>query len=368
MRNLIRKFLWVVLVLPFGFLGCNDDKSQSSVTTPAQPAIAAISPNQISKSQKNAEIRIQGSNLTGVTTVSFGDGIAVQSFSSPSASEVVVVVTASANAAAGTRNVTVTTSGGTASNAALFSVINNAVPLPKFTMSTSKGTTSAPVEFDASASSDDERVATYSWDFGDGSSNHGKKVSHQYKALGTLRVILTLTDDKQGSASASRQIEIIKNKLPVARWTVTPGTGTVNTTYTFDSSNSTDPDGRIVDYIWKFDGGATRNGMVVTYQFSSDGEHAVELTVEDNLGSTAVLEKDVSVDKAPQQRGCPPPAQLQGGKCCYKGRCCSEKSVQKGSIGWCSGKIICTSGKSGYQPPLPGFENYPGKSCSEFPY
>jgi PKD repeat protein len=56
------------------------------------------------------------------------------------------------------------------------------------------GTAPFTVVFDASGSYDDRGIASYSWDFGDGTSGTGVLVTHTYSDAGTYVVILTVTD------------------------------------------------------------------------------------------------------------------------------------------------------------------------------
>ncbi len=62
--------------------------------------------------------------------------------------------------------------------------------------------------FDASASSDDEAVSQYSWNFGDDSSASGVNASHSYAAYGDYTVTLTVSDTASQQDSASQQLSL----------------------------------------------------------------------------------------------------------------------------------------------------------------
>jgi len=71
---------------------------------------------------------------------------------------------------------------------------------------------------------------------------------------------------------------------PVAIFTATPTSGVVPLEVYFDASNSYDPDGSIVIYVWFFQDGGTGNGQTINHTFRSIGSYNVELTVMDNSG------------------------------------------------------------------------------------
>ena len=62
---------------------------------------------------------------------------------------------------------------------------------------------------DGSASSDpDGSVASYDWDFGDGSQASGVTASHTYATSGSYVITLTVTDDKGGSAASTQTVSV----------------------------------------------------------------------------------------------------------------------------------------------------------------
>ncbi|MDV5143995.1 S8 family serine peptidase [Streptomyces sp. SBC-4] len=60
----------------------------------------------------------------------------------------------------------------------------------------------------------DGTLASYSWNFGDGTTGTGSEVSHQFPAgaSGTYRTTLTVTDDKGGTGSASATVTCTKQQ------------------------------------------------------------------------------------------------------------------------------------------------------------
>jgi PKD repeat protein len=81
-------------------------------------------------------------------------------------------------------------------------------PTAAFTTSCPK----AACTFDASASSDDKGVVTYTWSFGDGSStasaNGGARMSYVYQAKGSYVVTLVVTDSSGQAAETRRTVTI----------------------------------------------------------------------------------------------------------------------------------------------------------------
>ena len=64
-------------------------------------------------------------------------------------------------------------------------------------------------DFDGTESSDpDGTIASYAWDFGDGTTGSGVMVSHTYAAAGTYTVMLTVTDNDGATGSTSNGVSV----------------------------------------------------------------------------------------------------------------------------------------------------------------
>jgi len=97
-----------------------------------------------------------------------------------------------------------------------------------------------------------------------------------------------------------------ENQPPSADFSFSPSEPEPGETVSFDGSTSTDSDGTIAKYRWDFDGDGsvdeTTSGPTTTHAFSTAGDHAIQLTVEDNNGATNSTTQTVSVNDEPSQR------------------------------------------------------------------
>lgn len=290
---------WILALLcaVLGVAGCGDDNPPSGNIITV-PVVNGITPSEVSLGQRNVEGRIQGQNLSGVVSVSLGASIAVHRFEVVSASEILVVFTVGRDAQPGARTITISTSAGTGTSAAIFTVQNNQVPVASFSIEPRTGSKNLEITFDASGSTDQGgKITKYEWDFGDGKVAAGKIVTHKYTKAGSFVVTLLITDNQQGANFTIREMEIDDNLPPVAKFTVSPGAGDTNTEFTFDGSTSTDSDGRIVRYQFDFGDGKKEEAKVVKHVFATDKTFTVTLTVTDNDNTKDVNEREVEVEK-----------------------------------------------------------------------
>jgi len=183
----------------------------------------------------------------------------------------------------------------------------NQPPVARFTFSPTNPLVNQWITFDATSSYDpDGSIVSYAWDFGDGATATGSRVTKRYSAAGTYTVTLTVTDNRGATNSASQTITVTSpNQPPVASFTFSPANPNPGDTVTFDASASSDPDGSIVSYSWNFGDGNTASGVTATHVYASAGTYTVTLTVTDNQGATATAQKTIQVGPVTTLPGMP---------------------------------------------------------------
>jgi PKD repeat protein len=173
----------------------------------------------------------------------------------------------------------------------------NGTPVPSFTFAPSTPITRMDVTFDASLSTDsDGRIVSYVWNFGDGSTDDGMVVKHDFKVMGTYVVTLTVTDDRGQSASLSKSVSVLATTDPKADFVVSPSAPLVGDKVFFNGATSTASVGRsLVQYDWDFGTGVQASGMLASHVYTKPGEYTVVLTVTDDAGNKGSTSKKVTI-------------------------------------------------------------------------
>ena len=153
------------------------------------------------------------------------------------------------------------------------------------------------VVFDASGSTDvGSGIASYSWDFGDGSTGSGVVITHTFVSSGTFIVILTVTDFYGNEDIATKVITVgiveVGAKIDT---TPSPATGFIPFAVGFDASRSTVASPPIASYVWTFydyvgvsPTTTTATGKYAVYTFAGEGTYLVKLTVTDSAANVYV--------------------------------------------------------------------------------
>jgi PKD repeat protein len=152
------------------------------------------------------------------------------------------------------------------------------------------------VTFDASASSSPNgAIVNYTWDFGNGETGAGVTVTHTYAEKGVYDITLVVTDSAGEIGARTRSVEAL-NRRPVAIFTFSPFWVGAEQPLTLNASDSYDPDGEVVQYIWSFGDGSTGEGMVIQHEYAVPGwKPLVTLTVVDEDGGSNSTTKNVNV-------------------------------------------------------------------------
>jgi PKD repeat protein len=160
------------------------------------------------------------------------------------------------------------------------------------------------IAFDASGSNlYKSEIGQYTWNFGDGSSARGLQVSHVYPKPGIYKTTLSVSD--QSSFVDNKDFitkSIFVNAPPMAKLKV-PSITALGQKIILDASDSYDPDGKIIKYIWDIMGEKTSTqSPKLSYRFNLPGKYTVKLIVNDNAGypnSISTDIKEIIVNSAP---------------------------------------------------------------------
>ncbi len=204
----------------------------------------------------------------------------------------------------GTRIATLTVTdntGLTDSSSVEIEITDNKTPVARFVRSPHQGPAPLKVNFDATGSNPADqvngRIVSYQWDFGDGATGSGAKVSHTYTKSGDFTITLEITDNDGKKDSATKDVSVFIK--PVARFSMNPSEGVVPLTVKFNASASSDKDGNIRSYKWYFGDGTVGWGKVVSHKYDSGGDKNITLRVTDNDGWSDKTEKTLSLRDRP---------------------------------------------------------------------
>lgn len=154
---------------------------------------------------------------------------------------------------------------------------------------------SETVTFDASDSySLFGSVDRYSWTFGDGTTDRGRRVTHSFDTPGTYDVEIEI-EDTEGNRDTVHDRITVEDRSPNAVFVSSHGTVEAGQQVRFNGSGSFDQEGSITSYEWDFGDGTVRNGATQRHSYASAGDYDVTLAVADSSGTTATVTRTISV-------------------------------------------------------------------------
>ena len=134
-------------------------------------------------------------------------------------------------------------------------------------------------------------IASWYWDFGDGSHSNLRNTTHAYGDNGTYLFSLLVTDRDGSTNYTSTSVSI----LDLGPQVYFSHTDPVEGALAFFNDTSTTPVDPIVNWSWNFGDGHVAWGAKVTHTFNRTGDFLVALTIKDGDGSTNSTSKWVSV-------------------------------------------------------------------------
>ena len=164
----------------------------------------------------------------------------------------------------------------------------------------------APLEvaFTGAGKDGDGSIASYAWDFGDGSRSERQSPMHTYEQTGVYPASLTVRDDQGASGTAMITIRVqgeegepAEDGVPEATLSAVPVKGGSPLTVQFVGSGS-DSDGSVAAYIWSFGDGfppQTTAEPTRVHTYESPGNYVATLTVVDDAGRKGATGVDIRV-------------------------------------------------------------------------
>ncbi len=150
--------------------------------------------------------------------------------------------------------------------------------------------------FDASASTA-SGTPTYTWDFGDGETGEGARVTHAYQKPGNYRVRLTVDDGKntECSVASAATTASIADRVEVKLDSEGKNSTCVHRSLRFGAMGN----GKMT---WDFGDGSTGTGSSVSHAYDKAGSYTVTVTADDGKGNACSIATDrttVQVSESP---------------------------------------------------------------------
>jgi PKD repeat protein len=135
------------------------------------------------------------------------------------------------------------------------------------------------------------RIASYQWNFDDGSFSTEPSPEHNFSRADTYHVTLTMRDICGGTVTRTQPVVIYPNMVPSF---TAPGTVCSSETVDFIGAAIENGDTPAA-WHWNFGNGSTATGQSVSYSYPQPGSYTATLTVTGTSGCSTSLSKTVQV-------------------------------------------------------------------------
>lgn len=239
-------------------------------------------------------------------------------------------------------------------NAAVSQTVKvNAAPEAAFT-APEKACIGQEIELDASATKDDvPDKLTYHWDFGDGTTGQGLRVSKAYSKQGIYKVSLTANDNEGTPCSVvskKRTIEVVSPVVANAGEDIDlciPADRECRAQ--FHAGRSKVANEANVTYGWDFGDGTSGEGKNVSHVYKQAGTYQATLTVDDGGGllcSTSKSIVGVKFNRQPVAIAGGDQVSCTGSEIYFDGAASHAGQGEQLSYSWNFGDGVITNGKT----------------------
>ncbi len=191
--------------------------------------------------------------------------------------------------------------------------IHNVAPKIKVTIPPN-GDEGTPVSFSLSIK-DEGKDDTHNvvWDMGDGNTNSSPTFTHSYIDNGEYTINVNVEDDDGGKDSWIQKIKIF-NVAPTLEFSI-PDSSFEGQTELFNVIAQDKGINDELTFLWNFGDGNTDSNKQATYKYPNNGQFNVFVTVKDNDGGTASLNKRIDIKNvAPVLKASIPKKKYEGSK------------------------------------------------------
>jgi len=177
---------------------------------------------------------------------------------------------------------------------------DNRPPVARFTNTDVLGdddnSVSLTKRFNAASSDDpDGAIASFAWEFGDGTTDTGVTVDHQFPRAGRYPVRLTVTDD-DGATATSSSIVLVSSTPGVSFIATEDANNRLRFNFVGEGTLDGEEASNQLTFTWDFgDGSDEEQGVSVSHLYAVPDNYTVTLTVRDTLGNTATSSQVVDV-------------------------------------------------------------------------